>query len=278
MGSLLTALAGWLQARSAGGVWLLRIDDLDVQRSHAEHAETIFQQLEAHGLNWDGPVRWQSQHREAYEQAYVDLNQRATVYPCLCTRALLAEECRVDIDGPVYVGTCRGKASALRDGAWRLQVGAGTIEIEDDWQGVIQRDLAQQVGDFVVRRRDGQIGYQLACVVDDEAQKITEVVRGPDLIGSSVRQIYLQRVLRVNPPRYRHGPLLLDAKGHKLSKQNHAAAIKGIDAPANLQRCLRILDHEPPSGLTSVEDTLAWAKSHWNPARIRTQMMPPAET
>lgn len=270
MGSLLTALASYLQARRAGGSWLLRMDDLDAERSRADHADTILSQLEAHRLLWDEPVRWQSQHVEQYEQAFAQLCRHTTCYRCTCTRADLAAESRLGIDGPVYSGRCRHSRRVEGKGSWRLAVAPGVLDIEDPWQGTIERCLVDDVGDFVVRRADGLIGYQLACVIDEQAQRITEVVRGADLIGSSIRQRHLQRLLQLVPPEYRHLPLLLDANGNKLSKQNHAKPIDNSTAAANLQHCLKLLGQDPPLPLesASAEETIEWAVVSWNPQRI----------
>ncbi len=269
LGSLLTAVASWLQARSAGGVWLLRIDDLDRQRSRGDHAQTILEQLAAHGLNWDEPVRWQSQHVDEYEQSFETLRERAAGYPCACTPARLAAASMPGIDGPVYAGTCRNASIPDGNGAWRVSTRPGTLDFYDPWQGAIQRDLSTQIGDFVVRKADGMIGYQLACVVDEVAQKVTEVVRGADLIGSTLRQKYLQPLLGLSSPDYRHVPVLLDRNGKKLSKQNHAKPIRNENAAANLQQCLQMLGQVPPRTLgVSADEILNWAIVNWNPSRI----------
>jgi glutamyl-Q tRNA(Asp) synthetase len=267
---LLTAFAGFLQARSAGGQWLLRIDDLDTERSRAKATEQILRQLEAHGLHWDETPRLQSQHIEEYETAFAGLRQRGLLFPCVCSRARLARDSLPGIDGAVYAGTCRGGVSTPEHVAWRLRVSDGTLQLDDAWQGRLQRDLARDMGDFAVRRADGQIGYQLACVVDEAAQGIGEVVRGADLIGSSLRQVYLQSLLGLPSPAYRHLPLLLDGNGRKLSKQNHAQPIDAAHAVANLYRCLQLLGQAPPFQLRgeSVEKVVRWAQSHWDAAKV----------
>lgn len=266
LGSLLTALAGFLQARRAGGRWLLRIDDLDGPRCRPEHADTILEQLTAHGLHWDGAVRWQSRHIADYESALRQLQQRARLYTCGCSRATLARQSRAGPDGPVYAGTCRDRALTAAGAAFRLEAGAGVLHLADPWQPAIERNIERDIGDFVVRRADGQIGYQLACVVDEAAQAVTEVVRGADLIGSSLRQIVLMRRLAQSAPAYRHLPVLLDAEGNKLSKQNHAPPLDNAQAVANLLRCLALLGQAPPKALfdASVEELLGWSVEHWN--------------
>lgn len=270
LGSLLTALASWLQARQAGGAWLLRIDDLDSERCRPEHADTILRQLEAHGLLWDEPPRVQSRHVAAYEAAFERLQQQGQLYPCACTRAQLAKDSLPGIDGPVYAGTCRDRAMISGRPSWRLRAGSGQLHLDDPWQGGLRRDLAADIGDFVVRRADGQIGYQLACVVDEAAQGISEVVRGADLIGSSFRQLQLQTLLGLPSPAYRHLPVLAGPDGRKLSKQNHARPIDAAHAAANLRYCLELLGQAPPQelGSSGVEHVLRWAVRHWNPAAV----------
>jgi glutamyl-Q tRNA(Asp) synthetase len=266
LGSLLTALASWLQARSAGGAWLLRIDDLDSERCRPEHAGTIQRQLEAHGLLWDEPPRLQSRHLPEYEAAFERLRDLGLVYPCACTRAQLAQDSLPGIDGPVYAGTCRDRAVVSGRPSWRLRVGRGALRLHDPWQGELDRDLAADIGDFVLRRADGQIGYQLACVVDEAAQGISEVVRGADLIGSSFRQLHLQHLLRLPSPAYRHLPVLAGADGRKLSKQNHARPVEAAAAAASLQHCLELLNQAPPAALrgAAVAEVLRWGLAHWD--------------
>ncbi|HWY24766.1 MAG TPA: tRNA glutamyl-Q(34) synthetase GluQRS [Nevskia sp.] len=270
LGSLLTALASWLQARAAGGSWLLRIDDLDAERCRPEHADAILRQLEAHGLLWDEPPRVQSRQLPEYEAAFERLHDLGLLYPCACTRAQLAQDSPPGVDGPVYAGTCRDRAAMSERPAWRLRVGAGTLRLDDPWQGGLKRELQQDLGDFVLRRADGQIGYQLACVVDEAAQRISEVVRGADLIGSSFRQRHLQELLGLPAPAYRHLPVLAGADGRKLSKQNHARPIDAAHAAANLHDCLELLGQAPPTALAGAAagEMLRWALSHWNSAAV----------
>lgn len=270
LGSLLTALAGFLAARSCGGRWLLRIDDLDRERCRDDAEDAILRQLEAHGLYWDESRRRQSEHVEAYEAAFAQLTARDRVYACACTRAQLARDSVPGIDGPVYAGTCRRRPVAGERRAWRLRVGEGTRTLDDACQRRLQRELQQDVGDFIVRRVDGQIAYQLACVVDEREQRISEVVRGADLIGSSIRQVLLQEVLSWPTPAYVHVPLLLDSAGQKLSKQNHAAPLAPKTAARNLWRCLQLLGQNPPPELrhAGVQALLQWGLENWNLGRI----------
>lgn len=269
LGSLLTALASWLQARTAQGAWLVRIDDLDRPRCAPGAADTILHQLTEHALNWDESVRWQSAHVVAYERELGKLTAAGQVYACACTRAQLRRTDAAGPDGPVYSGRCRdrGMSPAGRSLRFRAQ---GRDLIEDRWQGHRERDLAADTGDFVIRRSDGQIAYQLASVVDERDLAITEVVRGADLLGSSFRQRALMRALNHTLPGYCHLPVLVDAQGRKLSKQNHAAPLDAARPGANLRRCLSYLGQEPPADLDlqPARSVLDWALAHWDPRRV----------
>lgn len=268
LGSLVTAVASFLQARRAGGAWLLRIDDLDRARCPSGMAERILRQLDAHALQWDGAPRYQTGHLAEYEQALESLQQRGLLYRCACSRAALRAASHPGPDGPVYAGTCRDLAH-LR-GAVRLRIGTGPVCIEDGWQGRQCRDLAGEVGDIGVQRADGLIAYQLACVVDEQAQAITEVVRGADLLGSTLQQRCLQSALGVAPPAYRHLPVLVDQRGRKLSKQNHAAPIDSREAGPNLCACLTLLNQAPPAELHREQprEIVGWGIAHWDAARV----------
>jgi glutamyl-Q tRNA(Asp) synthetase len=270
LGSLLTALASWLQARQSGGAWLLRIDDLDAERCRPEHADTILRQLEAHGLLWDEPPRVQSRHVGEYEAAFERLHDLGLLYPCACTRAQLARDSLPGVDGPVYAGTCRDLGVVSERPSWRLRVGGGTLSLHDPWQSELRRELAGDIGDFVVKRADGQTGYQLACVVDEAAQRISEVVRGADLIGSSFRQRILQQQLGLYSPAYRHLPVLAGPDGRKLSKQNQARPIDAAHAADNLHYCLELLGQAPPAELrqAAASEVLRWGLAHWNAAAV----------
>jgi glutamyl-Q tRNA(Asp) synthetase len=266
---LLTALASYLDARSQGGRWLLRIDDLDAPRCRPQHIDTILHQLEAHGLGWDEAPRLQSAHRDEYEAAFETLEQQGRLYRCRCSRAQLAASSLAGPDGPVYAGTCRDLSfDAATLCAWRLRLeGDGSLELADDWNGPAVRDRRRDIGDYTLRRADGQIGYQLACVVDERALQITDVVRGADLIGSSFRQIELCRALELSPPRYRHVPVLIDHDGRKLSKQNHAAAVDSAEALSNLRCCLQLLGQSVPD-TSDIRSILEQAITDWNPGAL----------
>jgi len=271
LGSLLTAVASYLQARRALGTWNLRLDDLDQQRCSKVHAVTIMRQLEQHGLEWDGDVYWQTQHIEMYEAGFSTLQRRTEGYACVCSRARLNTESLEGVDGPIYRGSCRKSTATHYDGAWRIRIQPGQLTLNDPWQGLIRRDLSDDVGDFIVRRADGQIAYQLACVLDEAALGITEVVRGADLIGSTMRQLYLWRHLSdQKAPEYRHIPVLLGADGNKLSKQNHAKSIDQTSPSFNLHQCLELLGQTPPRMLLDAtpDELLDWAVANWQPLAI----------
>ncbi|AXQ29210.1 tRNA glutamyl-Q(34) synthetase GluQRS [Solimonas sp. K1W22B-7] len=281
LGSLLTAAASWLQARSMGGRWLLRIDDLDRPRCPAGMDTVILRQLEAHGLEWDGTPRYQTACQPEYDEALEQLAAQDLTYPCSCSRAQLQQSALPGPDGPVYDGRCRthppepGKPLALR-----CRAGTGMLRFVDGWRGLQQRDPATEVGDFVLRRSDGMTGYQLACAVDEHEQGITEVARGADLLGSTFRQIAVMRQLGWEPPAYRHGPLLLGDDGLKLSKQNHAAPLADEAAGTSLWSCLQQLRQEPPRDLrgADVRELLAWALQHWRPGQLLQPAPPAVET
>jgi glutamyl-Q tRNA(Asp) synthetase len=267
LGSLVTALASFLDARAHSGQWLLRIDDLDRPRVVPGAEAVILQQLQAHGLFWDERVHRQSQHLDAYRQALSLLEAKADIFGCQCTRAGLAQRLAQGPDDAVYDGLCR--KLRLPGPVLRFQVPTGLIELQDRWRGPLCRNLSTEVGDFVVRRRDGQIGYQLASAVDEQLLGITQVVRGRDLIGSSIRQQLLLGALGIPPPGFAHGPLLLEADGRKLSKQNHAAPIDEQHPVDNLLRALEALAQPlPPERPGSVADTLNWAIVHWAPGLL----------
>lgn len=271
LGSLFTALAGWLDARAQHGSWLIRLDDLDQARCVRGGGDIILRQLEQHGLHWDEAPRYQSQHRAEYQAALLRLRQAGHLYPCSCTRAELQAESLTGPDDAVYAGHCRQHPrNRSRAMALRFRVPARSLILQDDWQGDQRRDVIRDIGDFILQRSDGVIGYQLACVIDEQAQDITHVVRGSDLLGSSFRQRLLQDALEWEAPRYRHLPVLGDASGRKFSKQNHAQAITPVQATRNLWRCLDLLDQAPPASLKSETPSalLQWAIEHWRPELI----------
>jgi glutamyl-Q tRNA(Asp) synthetase len=261
-GSLVAGLASWLDARRAGGRWLLRMEDLDRPRVMPGAGDQILRQLEAIGLTWDGPVVHQSARLDLYEEAIRKIAAHA--YLCACTRKEL-EDSALAIDGSrIYPGTCRNGLPPGKAGrALRLRTDDEPVVFDDRVQGRITQSVESEVGDFVLRRADGLYAYQLAVVVDDSAQGVTDVVRGADLLDSTARQVYLQRLLGAATPRYLHVPVATNAAGEKLSKQTAAAAVGPDEVPG----ALRFLGLQPPSGITPGE-ALAWAAEHWDPARV----------
>jgi glutamyl-Q tRNA(Asp) synthetase len=261
-GSLAAALASWLDARSARGRWLLRIEDLDAPRTQPGAADDILRGLERLGLTWDGPVLYQSLRGARYEAALQRLQMHT--YWCGCTRREIADSAPgLAADGAqIYPGSCRqGLAAGKAARALRVRTAGPRITFEDRVQGLQQQELERAVGDFVLYRADGQFAYQLAVVVDDAEQGVTEVVRGADLIDSTARQIHLQRLLGHPTPRYLHVPVAVNAFGEKLSKQTGAQAIDASRRDALIARVLAFLGQR-------VTDDLDEAVANWDPARI----------
>jgi glutamyl-Q tRNA(Asp) synthetase len=276
-GSLVTALASWLDARAHGGVWIVRMEDLDEPRCVPGAADDILHTLTRLGLHSDEPVVWQSRRHALYEQALAALSAHGLVYPCGCTRREIADSLtRVHARHSTlaYPGTCRDGLHGKTARAWRLRVPDGNtarIQFDDRWMGPQTQDLATEVGDFVLKRADGQWAYQLAVVVDDQLQGITDIVRGADLLDSTARQIYLQACLGAPTPRYLHVPLVMAGDGEKLSKQNGAAPLSLDTADAVLASLKDAASHLGlPAALNDFAHrddfyaaaTLAWREHH----------------
>jgi glutamyl-Q tRNA(Asp) synthetase len=266
-GSLIAAVASWCDARAAGGRWLVRMEDLDRPREMPGAADDILHTLRAFGLEWDGEVLTQSARTAHYRAALECL--APFTYPCGCTRREIADSALTAPDGAaVYPGTCRnGLAPGREARAVRIRVGDVRISFADAVQGAITQDLARDVGDFVLMRADGLFAYQLAVVVDDAAQGVTDIVRGADLLDSTPRQIFLQRALRVPEPRYLHVPVATNAAGEKFSKQTLATPVDGADPVPALRAALRFLGQRAPNA-TSVDALLSEAASRWDRAAI----------
>jgi glutamyl-Q tRNA(Asp) synthetase len=265
-GSLVAALASYMEARSAKGKWLLRMEDLDKPREQPGAADAILRTLDALGLHWDDSVEYQSRRTERYRAA---LDKLASVtYPCACTRSEIADSA-LAIDGArVYAGNCRaGLAPGRRARALRIRA-EGEIRFDDRVQGPQRQRLAQDVGDFVLWRADGQFAYQLAVVVDDAEQGVTDVVRGADLLDSTARQIYLQDKLGYARPRYLHVPVAVNAAGEKLSKQTGAAAIDAGQGRTALRRVFAFLGQRET-------DDLAEGLRNWDAGQIPARRTAP---
>ena len=244
-GSLVAALASYMEAKVAGGKWLLRMEDLDPPRVAPGAADQILRALERLGFEWDGPVLWQGARTERYGGVIEDLSRRGFAYGCGCTRKEL-EDSVLAIDGSrVYPGTCRhGLATGKPLRAVRLRTHATPISFDDRIQGKIEQRVEKEVGDFVLLRADGLYAYQLAVVLDDFDQGVTDVVRGADLLDSTARQIHLQRILGARTPRYAHVPVAVSDAGEKLSKQTGAAPLDLSDPKRELARARRFLGQE----------------------------------
>jgi glutamyl-Q tRNA(Asp) synthetase len=265
LGSLVAALGSYLDARQRGGRWLLRIEDLDRARVRAGCADEIQRTLERLGLAWDGPVEYQSRRGALYEEAIHALGARALTYACQCTRRTLA----AGEDG-AYPGTCRNRAPAQGPAALRFRVDeAETVSFIDRFQGPAEFAM-RALGDVIIRRRDGIIAYQLAVVVDDAEQGVTDVVRGADLLPSTPWQLLLQRALALPTPSYGHLPLVVEPDGAKLAKSRRSLPVDARQASRQLIEALQLLRHPPPAQLAAAEPAaiLAWALNHWNPANL----------
>jgi glutamyl-Q tRNA(Asp) synthetase len=244
LGSLVAAMASYLDARAHGGQWLVRIEDVDGDRNVDGADRHILASLQRCGMQWDGDVTWQSQRTALYEAALRQLEAAGAVYPCGCSRKEIADSqlslSARQAQANIYPGTCRhGLAPGKTARALRLKVPQSphcVIGFHDRWAGEVCQDLTDEVGDFVIKRADGFWAYQLAVVVDDGAQHITDIVRGADLLDSTPRQIYLQRLLGLPQPRYLHVPVVVNERGEKLSKQTGAQAFDTGAAPELLLR------------------------------------------
>lgn len=268
LGSLVTAAASLLQARAQGGQWLVRIEDLDPQRSVAGIAEQQLRTLESLGFEWDGPIWYQSQRQQAYAEALERLRGAGRTYPCSCSRRELAEA----DPGGAYPGTCRAGATAAGATAVRLRVEDEQLEcFRDGLQGPICLKLGD-LGDPVLRRRDGPYAYQLAVVVDDAAQGVSEIVRGADLLASTAWQRVLQRALGLPEVQYLHVPLVTEADGAKLSKSRQSAPAQLSEPGALLWQLFSLLRMAPPAELqrATPAQLWPWAYSHWSLAPLRS--------
>ncbi|MCW9088168.1 MAG: tRNA glutamyl-Q(34) synthetase GluQRS [Gammaproteobacteria bacterium] len=266
-GSLVAAVGSYLDARQQDGEWLVRMEDLDPPREVAGAGTLILKTLERFGFEWDGPVWFQSRRHERYIEVLETLQHNGLTYRCGCSRKQIAEQGRrMGLPYGVYPGTCRcAPASVQQKHAIRLLSEGQQVEFSDRLQGIIRQDVEREVGDFVLRRADGLFAYQLAVVVDDAEQRITDVVRGSDLLDSTPRQIALQRLLGYPTPDYLHLPVALNEQGQKLSKQTLAPALQDDDPLPALWQALHFLGQNPPAELLEgeLESFWRWAISHW---------------
>jgi len=262
-GSLYTALASFLQARSQQGLWLLRIDDLDTPRNVKGSADSILKTLDAFGLYWDDSVVYQSQTLGVYHEILDQFVKDKLTYPCTCSRKTLKA---------IYSGLCRDKKTPPKSPySLRIKTDDRIISFNDELQGLISHNLAEQHGDFILKRKDRIIAYQFAVVIDDDRQHINHVVRGYDLLDSTPRQIYLQQILGLVTPDYMHVPVIIDEQGYKLSKQTLATAVDVKKPHAVIFELLTLLKQNPPSELQQAPSTelLGWAIEHWTPALLK---------
>jgi len=269
-GSLVAALGSFLSARNSGGRWLLRIEDIDGPRVVPGATAEILKALDAYGLHWDGPLIYQSQRQDRYRAALERLVKGGRVYACSCSRRQISEVGKRGPTGYLYPGTCRNAGLAFQGRALRVSTAGASAEFVDRIQGLQAQSLEREVGDFVLRRADGAFSYQLAVVIDDADQSVTEIVRGHDILDSTGRQIYLQRLLEFAEPAYAHLPLAVDAEGRKLSKMSGARAVALDGAGPTLFRALEFLAQQPPKTLAGAdpEELLAWAIPHWDESLI----------
>jgi glutamyl-Q tRNA(Asp) synthetase len=275
LGSLFTALASFLQARSQNGQWLLRIDDLDTPRNKDGSVTAILKCLEAFGLTWDGSIYYQSQHLADYAYFLEKLAQNQRTYRCTCSRKSLADQ--FPDDSPIskhsiYPGICRDKfISTDSPHAIRIKAEDCALSFNDELQGKISHNLANQHGDFILKRKDEIIAYQFAVVVDDMLQNVNHVVRGCDLLEETPKQIYLQQTLGFTTPAYMHVPVIVDQHGYKLSKQTLATAVDTKALNKTLFDLLELLKQNPPDIINgaNISELMDWAIMNWRPDVLR---------
>ncbi|MCH4874822.1 MULTISPECIES: tRNA glutamyl-Q(34) synthetase GluQRS [Pseudomonas] len=259
-GSLVAALASYLDARSVGGRWLLRMEDLDPPREMPGAQAAILDALERYGFEWDGELVRQSDRHDAYAHVLDRLFSQGLAYACTCSRKQLE-----GYNG-IYPGFCRNAGHSIENAAIRLRVPELQYAFKDRVQGEFRQHLGREVGDFVIRRRDGLYAYQLAVVLDDAWQGVTDIVRGADLLDSTPRQLYMQELLGLSQPRYLHVPLIVQPDGHKLGKSYRSPPLTADQATPLLLRALRTLGQKTDAGLehASPREILNWGIQHWN--------------
>ena len=265
-GSLVAAIGSYLDAKFNQGKWLVRIEDIDFQREVPGAVSEILFVLEKLGMEWDEEVVFQSRRLEAYREALNRLEKQNLIYPCTCSRKEIADSSIIGLGGPIYPGTCL-KNPSLSDKvcSLRIQTNQNEIQFQDILKGLYVQKLKREIGDFVLRRADGIYAYQLAVVVDDAEQGITHVVRGADLLDSTPRQIFLQRLLGYSTPRYMHLPVVTNAAGEKLSKQTNAEPIDMANVLPQLVKALCFLGQAPPAVILEgdISSFWQWARENW---------------
>ncbi|HFC8485738.1 TPA: tRNA glutamyl-Q(34) synthetase GluQRS [Neisseria subflava] len=272
IGSLLTAVASYADARAHQGKWLVRIEDLDPPREMPGAAADILRTLEAFGFEWDGEVAYQSRRYDLYQDTLDHLKAAGLVYPCYCSRKDWQAAATQGADGFVYNGRCRNPQqrpdTQNKTPAWRIQVPDRVIGFSDGIVGQYAQNLAHDIGDFVLLRADGYWAYQLAVVADDADQGITHIVRGQDLLVSTPRQIYLQQCLGAPTPSYSHLPLLTNNQGQKWSKQTLAPALDLNQKEQLLRQVLTYLNLPEAPAVNRPQELLDWAVAHWQMDKI----------
>jgi len=269
-GSLVAAMGSYLDARKRQGKWLIRIEDIDPPREVAGAADSILRTLESLGFEWDESVLYQSTRLDAYGEAMNVLQQKNILYPCFCSRSEIQALGVACAEGVIYPGTCRTRPisrsnSGAKRHAIRLITQDRPVIFTDEIRGTISQNIAREIGDFILRRADGLFAYQLAVVVDDAYQGITDVVRGADLLTSTPRQIYLQQLLDLPTPNYKHLPLVTDKNGQKLSKRLGSDPINMTNPVAVLISALSFLNQPlPPEHPASIAEFWRWAIAQWN--------------
>ena len=272
-GTLIAAVGSYLQAKKNNGEWLIRMEDVDTTRTVKGSDTDILKTLEAFGFEWDGEIIYQSKQSEYYQHALAKLLSQSLIFPCTCSRKQLSTT-----GSDIYPGTCReNQLPEKNEHALRLFSKNTTIEFTDAIMGKQTQNIQRQCGDFIIKRRDGLFAYQLAVVVDDALQNITEVVRGSDLLASTARQIYLQQRLDYATPAYCHLPIVVDANGNKISKSEGAARVDTRNREKLLFSVLIFLGQQPPADLSKsgINDIWMWAKNNWNINRLPTHTQIP---
>ena len=280
-GSLIAAVGSYLEAKSHNGKWLVRIENLDKPREIPAASHEIFRALEILGMEWDHEVIYQDQRKDTYENIPTILNKRGLTYSCTCTRKEIADSSITGISGQIYAGTCRNNVQNKdRPGAVRIKTDNNIIEFEDSLHGLISQRLESETGDFILRRSDGIYAYQLAVVADDATQGITNVVRGADLLDSTPRQIYLQKLLGYSTPTYMHLPVAVNNQGEKLSKQTKATLLDISNPVKQLVEAVNFLGQESPIELlgNNVSSFWKWAIENWHPEKIHKKRTIPFPT